>query len=29
MKRPVRNEEDGMYHVKGSKFPELLVLAHK
>jgi hypothetical protein len=23
MKRPVRNEEDGMYHVKGSKFPEL------
>ena len=23
MKRPVRNEEDGMYHIKGSKFPEL------
>lgn len=23
MKRPVRNEEDGMYHIKGSKYPEL------
>mgnify|MGYP001405033228 CR=1 FL=1 len=23
MKRPVRNEEDGMYHIKNSKYPEL------
>ena len=23
MKRPVRNEEDGMYHIKGTKYPEL------
>jgi|SRR5210317_2172741 hypothetical protein len=23
MKRPVRNEEDGMYHIKGNKYPEL------
>ena len=23
MKRPVRNEDDGMYHIKGSKYPEL------
>lgn len=23
MKRPVRSEEDGMYHIKGNKYPEL------
>ena len=23
MKRPVRNEEDGMYHIKNKKYPEL------
>lgn len=23
MKRPVRDEKDGMYHIKGSKYPEL------
>lgn len=23
MKRPVRNEEDGMYHIKGASYPEL------
>ena len=23
MKRPVRDSEDGMYHIKGQKYPEL------
>tara|TARA_B110000967_G_scaffold209873_1_gene268238 strand:+ start:13086 stop:13391 length:306 start_codon:yes stop_codon:yes gene_type:complete len=23
MKRPVRNPDDGLYHIKGTKFPEL------